>query len=251
LDPLNSWSRVWEYPFVAEQLRRYVVPRHGLRLLDIGTAVTFFPFYLGRQGFEVTMLDADPQMPEHFQRAFDRTSKKLGVKAQPRYVIADARDTKLPDASFDVITCISVLEHIPEWTRSVNEISRLLRPNGLFVLTFDVEHSGNTHALPATESWQLLQTLSGTMQMLTFREERVPEDALTPFNRIWHPRMTHAVPLYKRIFQSTSSKHLGPISKLPRRIVNRLRRVAARQEPAGVDEDICVFGGVWRKHSIE
>jgi SAM-dependent methyltransferase len=51
----------------------------------------------------------------------------------------DARDLPYPDASFDLITSISVLEHIAPEVRGeapvVREVCRLLRPGGIAVIT--------------------------------------------------------------------------------------------------------------------
>ena len=41
----------------------------------------------------------------------------------------------LPTASFDVITCIEVLEHVPEPRPLIELMARLLRPGGLLILT--------------------------------------------------------------------------------------------------------------------
>jgi 2-polyprenyl-3-methyl-5-hydroxy-6-metoxy-1,4-benzoquinol methylase len=235
LDPLNNWSRVWEYPFVANQLRRNGCEDRGLRLLDVGAAVTFFPYYLIQQGFQVTNLDADASMPAHFERAFQTVRKKFNIEDRPEYLIADARDTRLPAESFDVVTCISVLEHIPEWDRAIGEISRLLAAGGLCILTFDVQHGGPADALSAQDCRRLFHQLDQHMALVTSIEQSIPVDALTPFNATWRPRITKHRPLWRRLW---------PITAWPRKFVNRARRMRLSDRP----EDICIFGGVWRKH---
>jgi 2-polyprenyl-3-methyl-5-hydroxy-6-metoxy-1,4-benzoquinol methylase len=236
LDPLNSWSRVWEYPFVAYQLRNNGCENRGLTLLDVGGAVTFFSQYLTRKGFEVTILDSDPRMPEFYSEAFKRTSGQIAGSKRSKYLVCDARNTELPAASFDLITCVSVLEHIPNWELAAAEIIRLLKPNGLFIVTFDVEHTPPAHALTPDECAQLLQVLSESMELLTTMENSIPTAALTPFNNTWQPRETKIRPFYQRV---------GPITSLPRRIFNRLFKPSTNSRE--IFEDICVYGGVWRK----
>ena len=209
IDPLSNWSRVWEYPFVTEQLRRQGCDGKGLSLFDVGAAVTFFPYYLIRRGFKVTNSDFDPNMSDHFQRTFRLAGKALGVDAPPDYVTADARDTKLPAEHFDVITCISVLEHIPQWERAVQEFNRLLKPRGLLILTFDVQHSGPADALSTEDFRRLFRLLSQSMDPLTTIEESVPADALTPYNETWQPP---APPRRSLISQ------LWPVTAWPRKL---------------------------------
>jgi len=40
-----------------------------------------------------------------------------------------------PDASFDVIMCNEVLEHLPDPVKAIHEFSRLLKPGGRIILT--------------------------------------------------------------------------------------------------------------------
>jgi ubiquinone/menaquinone biosynthesis C-methylase UbiE len=50
-------------------------------------------------------------------------------------IVADATAIPEPDASFDVVLCTEVLEHVPEPMRVIGEIARLLRPGGRLILT--------------------------------------------------------------------------------------------------------------------
>jgi SAM-dependent methyltransferase len=48
-----------------------------------------------------------------------------------------------PDASFDVVLCMHVLEHVPEDRRALNEIARVLRPGGwaLVLVPLDLQRA--------------------------------------------------------------------------------------------------------------
>jgi SAM-dependent methyltransferase len=50
-------------------------------------------------------------------------------------VIGDAQALGLRDASFPVILCTEVLEHLPEPQRAIDEMFRVLEPGGTLVLT--------------------------------------------------------------------------------------------------------------------
>ena len=86
----------------------------------------------------------------------DNASSYLGIDVSPETIadcnskfsrqkaafrVGNAQRLDLSDASFDVITCFEVLEHVEEPEKIVSEASRVLTPNGLFVSsTPDIEN---------------------------------------------------------------------------------------------------------------
>lgn len=138
LDPLHTWSRVWEYPFVYASLLKFLeakLPAQEVAIADIGSGVTFFPFKLARKGFKVTCVDIDPICER------DVTSAAAAYDCSPGTVTAmlcDENVLPLDDKSMDCIYSISVIEHIPDPAKIVDEIWRILKPGGILVLTLDV-----------------------------------------------------------------------------------------------------------------
>ena len=56
-----------------------------------------------------------------------------GVKVD---IIADAHDlSQIPDASFDIVLCTEVLEHLHTPERAIAEFRRVLKPQGLLLLS--------------------------------------------------------------------------------------------------------------------
>ena len=52
--------------------------------------------------------------------------------------IGDATQTGFKDEAFDAISCVSALEHMPNWKRCIKEMHRLLKPGGMAFVTMDI-----------------------------------------------------------------------------------------------------------------
>jgi len=54
------------------------------------------------------------------------------------YAVGSAYDTKLADASQDAVVMLDILEHLDDLPRAIREVSRVLKPDGVFIYdTFD------------------------------------------------------------------------------------------------------------------
>lgn len=54
---------------------------------------------------------------------------------QHKFLVQDAADLgQFTDRSMDVVVIFGVLHHIPEWRKALNEIARVLKPNGSLFL---------------------------------------------------------------------------------------------------------------------
>jgi SAM-dependent methyltransferase len=74
---------------------------------------------------DLTGIDLNPKLSE------------MPYQGRIRYEISDFKKTRLPDASLQAITSISVIEHGFEAEPLLKEVSRLLRPGGYFIASFD------------------------------------------------------------------------------------------------------------------
>lgn len=133
-----SDTRALEYPWAFEALQ--ITP--GLRVLDIGGSLGGFQFVLDRSGCQVVNVDPGEEsrgrgwlLPED---AFARLNHAFGTNVTLKKCFL--HEASLADASFDRIVSISVLEHVPEADilTILAEVRRLLKPQGLFVLTLDL-----------------------------------------------------------------------------------------------------------------
>ena len=53
-------------------------------------------------------------------------------------IVSDITQIPEPDQSYDAVMCVEVLEHIPNPEKAIQEFSRLLKKNGILILTVPV-----------------------------------------------------------------------------------------------------------------
>lgn len=120
----QRFFRVNERPVELGFLFRQLSAIYPQKILDVGTGTTALPHVMRNCGFLVTAIDNvhDYWPSGMFNRHF--------------YVVDDdITDTRV-DASFDFITCVSVLEHIEAYDKAIDNMFRLLQPQGHLLLTF-------------------------------------------------------------------------------------------------------------------
>lgn len=141
-DPLRTWSRVWEYPYVYYHLKSWKNKKKNklLRVVDVGSGVTFFPFSVARLGYHVTCIDCDFICKRDLERAIQLVQTNPGIVD---FKLTDGVTLPLKDGEADAVYCISVLEHIQCFEKTIKEIARILRPGGLLLLTIDIALHGN------------------------------------------------------------------------------------------------------------
>jgi len=107
------------------------------RVLEIGAGTGRFTEVLLNQDNHVTALDISNHM-------LDVLSKKLHSHARKNNLIlqvGDARNTGFEDNQFDAVVTINALSHIPEYEKVLSEVSRILKPGGIFVFNVPNAHS--------------------------------------------------------------------------------------------------------------
>jgi SAM-dependent methyltransferase len=100
------------------------------------------------------------------------------------FLLSDARSIALETESVDVVYCISVLEHIPDFPAVIAEVQRVLRAGGVFVLTFDVDLRGNFELGPASYA-RLMDALQASFSPVCPEKVVHPLRVLTTDNSIY------------------------------------------------------------------
>src|SRR4030042_78125 len=131
LRQFTNWSKVWEYPWLWY---------HGLdrvswgkkALLDLGSELSPMPWFFALLGAKVTMIERDDQWTPLWQNL----KEKLRVNID--WTITKDEHLPFSDHSFDVVASFSVIEHQPNKVAAVSEVIRVLKPGGIFALSFDI-----------------------------------------------------------------------------------------------------------------
>ena len=114
--------------FVSER-----VPLAGLRVLDVGCGGGLLAESLAREGAQVTAIDLAPAMIEVARLH----AAAAGLTIDYRLAGAEELMRATP-ALFDVVTCMEMLEHVPEPAAMLGTLAQLLKPGGaLFVSTLN------------------------------------------------------------------------------------------------------------------
>lgn len=144
---LGDYCRFREVGLIAEAL----VGRPVRGLLDVGCAGTLFPHYAAflLPDARVVGIDSEANLALAPERILG-VAARAGENERVRIFAADARSLPFPDAAFEAVTAISVLEHIRgDGDRAaVREMLRVLRPGGLLALSVPMaaraeEHEGD------------------------------------------------------------------------------------------------------------
>ncbi|HEY1070820.1 MAG TPA: bifunctional 2-polyprenyl-6-hydroxyphenol methylase/3-demethylubiquinol 3-O-methyltransferase UbiG [Thermomonas sp.] len=114
----------------------YVAQRAALRdatVLDVGCGGGLLSEALAKAGARVTAIDLAPNL----LKVARLHGLESGVKVEYRQAAVEALAEELPGA-FDVVTCMEMLEHVPDPASVVRACATLLKPGGrLFLSTLN------------------------------------------------------------------------------------------------------------------
>jgi SAM-dependent methyltransferase len=107
----------------------------GERVLDMGCGGGRHAFALYRRGAHVVALDLDAAELKDVAGMFAAIAPEVPEGATAQAVRGSAYELPFADASFDRIIAAEVLEHLPEDTRAMAELARVLKPGGSIAVT--------------------------------------------------------------------------------------------------------------------
>ena len=136
-----DWESLQAKPFaqidVAPELLiyfAYVI--RGLKLLpdmtilDFGAGTCWTSRFLSQLGLKVIALDVSPSALKIGKRLY-RRHPIIGHKPRPEFLLFDGHTINLPDQSVDRIACWESFHHVPNPSRVLSEMARVLKPGGI------------------------------------------------------------------------------------------------------------------------
>lgn len=155
---LSSVERPFNRYFEQPAIKSLLPVVKGKRLLDIGCGAGVLSEWLLEQGATVTAFDISPTMVDHAKRRNQRFEDRFAVRN------ASMEDPLefVPGKSVDIAVCSLVIEYLPDLIKAFSEVSRVLKPAGLFVfscahpfLLFSKSVSKNYHEVELLElTWK-------------------------------------------------------------------------------------------------
>jgi 2-polyprenyl-6-hydroxyphenyl methylase/3-demethylubiquinone-9 3-methyltransferase len=122
---------------------------HGKKALEVGCGGGGLCEEIARMGFDATGIDPS-------ERSLEVAIRHARASGLPiRYERATGESLPYPDASYDAVFCCDVLEHVRDLPQVISEISRVLRPGGVFCYdTLNRTWASKLVAIKIAQEWQ-------------------------------------------------------------------------------------------------
>lgn len=100
-----------------------------MKVLDVGCSMGIQAAVWAKDGYRVTGVDLDPDLIRLASENATRTGMPIDFR------VGSAEDLPFDDGSFDVCMTIELIEHVESWECCLDEVTRVVKPGGMLVLT--------------------------------------------------------------------------------------------------------------------
>ena len=130
----DKQATIYNVQYVGEQDTKILGILNSLKLesnelvLDLGCGTGFLFKHINKQAKFLVGLDLSQQA---LQEAKKRTKNMTNIAL----ILADADNTPFPDHTFDKVFAITVLQNMPDPTKTISEMKRVSKPQATFAVT--------------------------------------------------------------------------------------------------------------------
>ncbi len=129
-DPAGPFAPLHQLNPVRLQYVNACAPLAGLRALDVGCAGGLLTEVMAREGAEVSGID----LAHRLLAIAELHALESGLRIHYRAISAEQLASESP-GQFDVITCMEMLEHVPDPASVINALAQLVKPGGSLVIS--------------------------------------------------------------------------------------------------------------------
>lgn len=131
-----AWRYIFDWAIAGESMK--CAP--GDWVLELGAGSCFASEWFNRLGYYTVSLDLNPEILD-FARGRWSLDQRLDVQ-RSSFVAGDGQLLPFADSTFDGVICLNALHHMPDYTATLREIRRVLKPGGRAVFS----EPGSMHA---------------------------------------------------------------------------------------------------------
>ncbi len=143
---LKTSVNPWRVGYANSIIKRLGIDPQGKTALEVGSGGGILTEEVCKMGFTTTGIEPSE---ESVQTAANH-AKTSGLDI--RYEKGTGENLPYPDKSFDFVFCCDVLEHVQDLPKVISEISRVLKPGGVFI--YDTLNRTLISKLVAIKIWQ-------------------------------------------------------------------------------------------------
>jgi len=143
---LKSSVNPWRAGYQADTLKKLGIDPKGKTALEVGSGGGILTEEIAKMGFTTAGIEPTEQSIE----TATNHAKTNGLNIQ--YDKGFGENLPYGDRSFDAVFCCDVLEHVQDLPKVISEISRVLKPNGIFF--YDTLNRTFISKLVAIKFWQ-------------------------------------------------------------------------------------------------
>lgn len=133
----------------------------SIRLLDVGCSSGAFLLTARQLGFQVEGVEPSADAAQ--------TARAAGLTVFTGYL----EQAKFPDAAFDAVTLIEIVEHLRDASALLRECARILKPGGVILVTTPNAHSWTARAMGARWAGFSLNEMGGHISFFNPRSMRI------------------------------------------------------------------------------